>query len=184
VSEDIEARKKISFEQAEGAEPLPAQLQLREVSRELRAVLWSYINQCLEDASEYHEYAGSYVGGAWKTILREEHVYRQHKMADDFDSEAKRIIPKVKAIFEQGDYLAIFGWLEFVLRHRSCPHNFAGRIEGILRYCKAAYRVIDGKVICPISSDTEHDTIVKAFADLSNTQFNGARAHLRKAASH
>src|SRR5258708_16661677 len=48
----------------------------------------------------------------------------------------------------------------------------------------ADYRVVEHKVICPIASDTEHASIVKAFADLAATQFNGARAHLGKAASH
>src|SRR5258708_18786616 len=46
------------------------------------------------------------------------------------------------------------------------------------------YRVVERKVICPIASDTEHASLVKAFADLAATQFNGARAHLSKAASH
>ena len=57
-------------------------------------------------------------------------------------------------------------------------------IDGILKYCQAAYRVVEQKVICPIGSDTEHSTIVQAFADLAANQFNGARAHLRNAASH
>ena len=33
-------RKKLTFEHAEGAEPLPSQMQLKEVSPQLRAVLW------------------------------------------------------------------------------------------------------------------------------------------------
>jgi hypothetical protein len=43
---------------------------------------------------------------------------------------------------------------------------------------------VDKEVICPIASDAEHATIVKAFADLEATQFHGARAHLRNAASN
>ena len=71
-----------------------------------------------------------------------------------------------------------------MLKLRSCPTDFATKLENALRYCRAAYRVIDGKVICPIASDAEHSTIVQAFADLAAKQFNGARAHLRNAASH
>lgn len=44
--------------------------------------------------------------------------------------------------------------------------------------------VIDKTVICLIASSAEHSTIVKAFADLESSQFNGARAHLRSAASN
>jgi len=184
VSDDIERRKMLSFEQAEGAAPLPAKLQLREVSPELRALLWNRLHRYLSNATEQRNYDNSYFNNPWATILKDEHVFRHHKMADDFNNKAKVIVPQTRMIFEKGDYLAIFGWLEFVIKHPSCPHDFAQQIDGILRYCKAAYRVLENAVICPIASDTEHATIVKAFADLTSTQFNGARAHLRNAASH
>jgi hypothetical protein len=184
VTNDIEARKKIMFEQAEGVEPLPSQLQLREISAQLRALLWDRIHSRLKDAWEHSDYGTAYLDKPWSTILRDEHVWRQHGMVDDFKNEAKTLIAKTRDIFENGDYIAIFGWLEFVLKHPACPSNVADHIEGVLRYCRAAYRVIGKKVICPIASDAEHKTIVKAFADLEANQFNGARAHLRNAASH
>ena len=105
-------------------------------------------------------------------------------MADDFANKAKGLIKETRDIFENGDYVAIFGWLEFVLKHPACPPNVADNIDGNLRFCRAAYRVVEHRVICPIASDAEHASIVKAFADLAATQFNGARAHLGKAASH
>jgi hypothetical protein len=37
-------RKKLSFEQAEGVEPLPRQLRLKEISPELRALLWREVH--------------------------------------------------------------------------------------------------------------------------------------------
>jgi len=184
VAEDIEQRKKLSFEQAEGVEPLPSQLKLREVSPKLRAVMWNQIHRYLTDATDSSDYGAPYLDKPWSTILKEEHVYRQHGMADDFKNNAKGLIKETRDIFENGDYLAIFGWLEFVLKHPACPPNVAKDIDGILRFCRAAYRVVEHKVICPIASDTEHRSIVKAFADLSATQFNGARAHLGNAASH
>lgn len=184
MADDIEQRKKISFEQAEGVAPLPTQLQLREVSPQLRAVLWEKILDDLTDSMERPDYGETYIDTPWSTILKDEHVHRQHKMADDFNNKAKWVIPLTRSIFETGDYLKIFGWLEFVLKHPSCPSGFADHIGGILRHCRSAYRVLDRKVICPIASDTEHAAIVKAFADLSSTQFNGARSHLRNAASH
>lgn len=184
MTKDIDDRMKLSFEQAEGAAPLPSQLQLREISRELRAVLWDAVHDHLNGAINYVSYGDNYVGEPWSIILKAEHVFRQHKMTDDFNTDPEHIIRQVRSIFEDGNYLAVFGWLEFVLKHRSCPPDFAAEIDEILRYCSAAYRVIDRHVISPISSDTEHETIVKAFADLAAAQFNGARAHLRSAASH
>jgi hypothetical protein len=185
LTKDIEERKKLTFEQAEGIEPLPSQLKLREVSPKLRAVLWNQIHRYLTDATRSSDYGGaSYLEKPWSMILKEEHVYRQHRMADDFKNKSKELIKETRDIFENGNYVAIFGWLEFVLKHPACPSNVAREIDGNLRFCRTAYRVVEHKVICPIASDTEHASIVKAFADLAATQFNGARAHLGKAASH
>jgi hypothetical protein len=175
-----EDRIRLSFEQAEGVEPLPSQLQLREVSSELRAVLWNTIQDVLKNSTS----RSGYIETPWWTILREEYVYRQHKMVDDFVNNAKDRSREVRQIFEQGDYVAIFGWLEFVLKHPSCPQDFHTRIQSNLRYSRAAYLVVDEQVICPIGSSAAHATLVKAFANLDATQFNGARAHLRNAASN
>jgi hypothetical protein len=45
-----------------------------------------------------------------------------------------------RRIFEKGDYIAIFGWLEFVLKHPACPGDIHKRIGVDLRSSRAAYR--------------------------------------------
>jgi hypothetical protein len=183
LTKDIEERKKLTFEQAEGIEPLPSQLKLREISRKLRAVLWHEVHSYLSDAVDT-SYGDSYLDKPWSTILKDEHIHRRHRMVDDFENDPRKLIGETRSVFETGNYASIFGWLEFVLKHPACPPSFARDIDGTLRYGQAAYRVVEEKVICPIASDTEHSTIVQAFADLAANQFNGARAHLRNAASH
>lgn len=180
-ADDLKHRKKLSFEQAEGAEPLPAQLQLREVSPKLRAVLWNYIHNRLDGSKEHSDYGRAYLDKPWSTILKDEHVYYRHRMAADFVNDAKALIQQTRVIFESGNYLGIFGWLEFVLKHPSCPPNFEKDIEGTLRFCCAAYRIVEKTVICPIGSEAEQAVITRAFADLASTQLNGARQHLRNA---
>jgi hypothetical protein len=180
VTDPFADRKKLTFEQAEGAAPLPSQLQLREVSPELRAVLWDTVHHELDECT----FGTNFFGQPWSIILRDEFIHRQHGMADDFKNNAKELIKKTRGIFENGDYLAIFGWLEFVLKHPVCRVDFPGKIESSLGYCRAAYRVVDKVVICPVASDAEHHAVAKAFADLDASQFHGARAHLRNAASH
>lgn len=182
--DELAEREKLTFEQAEGLESLPSQLQLREVSDQLRAVLWNRIYGYLEKATEHSDYGDNYLREPWPTILKAEHVYRQHKMADDFENKSEKLIRQIKAVFQSGTYAEVFGWLEFVLKDRACPPRLDEQIENSLRYCKAAYRVLGGKVICPISSEAESTTIKKAFADLASSQFNGARNHLLSAASH
>lgn len=181
--DDLTERKKLTFEQAEGIEPLPSQLQLREISDQLRAVLWNRIHAHLDDATELSSYGANYLNKPWSTILKDEHVYRQHGMADDFENDAEKLVRQAKQVFKNGNYANIFGWLEFVLKHPACPARLDEQIEGNLRYCMAAYRVVGKQVICPISSEAESTAIKKAFADLASSQFNGARSHLLNAAS-
>jgi hypothetical protein len=71
--DEIQRRKKLTFAQAEGAEALPSQLKRTEVSKQLRAVLWDYIYEQLQDTAERQTYA--YVGDPWRTVLENVHVY-------------------------------------------------------------------------------------------------------------
>jgi hypothetical protein len=43
MAQGFEERKRLTFEQAEGAEPLPSQLKPKELSKELRALLFEAI---------------------------------------------------------------------------------------------------------------------------------------------
>jgi hypothetical protein len=176
-------RKKLTFEQAEGAAPLPSQLQLKEISQELRARLWSVIYTHLKGALDYRKMSGDpYLREPWEGMLRYMHVYRDHGMVDEFKNDAPKLTAQIKDIFENGNYLAIFGWLQTVLRLRTCPDKLPTQIDQALRSARAAYRVLDKDTIVPIGSDAELETLKKAFADLATTEFHGARAHLRKAA--
>jgi hypothetical protein len=81
-----------------------------------------------------------------------------------------------------GTYAEVFGLLQWLLRLRAKVINGTS-LNGALTNCRAAYRVLDdGETIVPIASEAEHQTLVRAFADLEKSEFSGAREHLRKAA--
>lgn len=182
ADDPYEQRKRTTFEQAEGAEPLPAQLQLKEVSQELRSVLWRVVYDSFEKHTQYPSMGGhAYFSDPWKGILRYLHIYVDRRMADEFENHVKLHVETTKRIFKEGDYLEIFGWLQHVLRANP-PYQFEEQIDRALRYGRAAYRVLDKKTIVPVGSDAELDTLKRAFADLAAAEFHGARAHLRNAA--
>lgn len=175
-------RKHLTFEQAEGIEPLPSQLQLKEISTELRSLLWKVVYESLMKDIDYSSMNGQgSLRGEWESILYDKHVIRDHLMADEFTYNLNRHIDKLKQIFEKGDYATIFGFLQFVLRHRERPLRFAEQINSALVYCRSAYRVIDYLTIVPNASETEGEILERVFADLAATEFHGARAHLREA---
>lgn len=174
----IEARKKLTFEQAEGAEPLPSQLKPKELTRELRARLWELVLGNIEGDVNSFTYE---IGGRWAGILQRVHVNHYGRMIDNFDTDLRRQKMTLRPIFEKGDYLKVFGFIQAVLRDRRCPENFSNRINQILTDCRSAYRVFDGDTIAPIASEEERKTLIDAFSDLGDGEFKGARTHLRQA---
>ncbi|MEQ1889752.1 MAG: hypothetical protein ABL951_11325 [Alphaproteobacteria bacterium] len=174
-------RKGLTFEQAEGVAPLPSQLQLKEVSTELRALLWRITYDKLMNGLVRHSIGFPFFDETWHQILYDKHVLYDHKMADEFENRAKNLIDDLKPIFVKGDYTSIFGFLQFVLRHRRCPYQFDKQINRALIDGRAAFRIVDGNTIIPIASDAEGATLERAFANLATTEFQGARAHLRMA---
>jgi hypothetical protein len=169
-------RKKLTFEQAEGLEPRPSQLRPKEISAELHAVLWAYIHESLQQNIEDGE-----IQEPWRGILYTYHVRRQHLPADVFDARGSAVISRLKPIFLAGNYAQIFGFLQFVLRCGREPWlNYSDDLRDILTNCRAAYTIIGDDTIVPIGSDAERETLERAFADLSRTEFHGARAHLKE----
>jgi hypothetical protein len=132
--DEIQRRKNLTFEQAEGLAPLPKQLARTEVSQELRAVLWNYIHEEIQKTAKHDMW--TYLGSPWNNILKQVHVYREHKLVDDFHTEIKPALTTVRQVFERGTYSDIYGWLQFVLRiNRS--REFIDHIAKILRYCRS-----------------------------------------------
>lgn len=176
-------RKKTTSEQAKGVEPLPTQLQLKEISPALRAAVLDLIYREMQrDAYSESETSETYIGGNWRAILEYRHTTLLHRPTEEFDSRWKTVANEIKNLIMRGDYAQIFGFLQYVMRHPKCPRPFAKRVDGALRFAHAAYRVIDRTTIVPVGSDAERKTIERAFADLASTEFRSARQHLRTAA--
>jgi hypothetical protein len=173
-------RKAITFEQAEGVEPLPRQLKLKEISPLLRATLWDMVLESIEESTHRDSFVGTYIDGPWHDILLDRHIFRLHKMRNDFINSFKTNRDELQLLFETGDYVQVFGFLQTVIRHPRCPPRFAEQVDETLKHARAAYRVVD-KTIMPIGSVAELGAIKQAFADLAAAEFNGARAHLGKA---
>ena len=109
------------------------------------------------------------------------HIQREHEAADEFRNDFHQLVQKTKIVIMRGDYVAVFGWIQYVLRKAS-PGNLTEEIQAALEAGKAAYRLVDGDTIVPLGSEAEGDTIERAFVDLGAAEFGGARQHLRKAA--
>ena len=162
-NDPYELRKRLTFEQAEGVEPLPEQLKLKELSQQLRSALWSVVYGSLVAARETPGIGGGpYVGIPWSTILRDMHTFRYHRMEDEFNDKFKVVVDETKAVFVEGNYLAVLGWLQWVFRRQACPSQFPQQIDAALRFGHAAYRLVDRTTIVPVGSDAELATLKRA----------------------
>jgi len=182
MANEYEYRKQLTFEQAEGEEPLPSQLELRQVSQELRARLWSIFFKILQEYSFVNPDDREDVN-VDLSLLYDCYIERWHLAADEFTTSFDYWTEQLKTVFMEGDYLKIFGFVQWVLRHEEKPPGLETYIETALRESRAAYALFDNDTIIPIGSDAERETLVRAFADVGASEFHGARKHLRNAGS-
>ena len=98
---------------AEGAEPLPSQLGLKEISPELRIRLWEKLHTSSINTDDQTK---------WDEILRRKHGDRDLKPHDEFPYV--RYYARsgdLKQLIFSGNYLQVFGFLQWVLRQPERP---------------------------------------------------------------
>lgn len=180
-------RTKVTFEQAEGIEPLPAQLKPQELSQRLRAGLWAVVYQALTDATRRQDFVKPFLIEPWVGMLGSLHIWHHHKPADEFTQNAETHIKALKTVILEGSYVRVYGTLQYLLRLRECPNRFYQNIKKILVDYHAGYRLMDGPppTLVPISSEEEAKASAQAFAALNSSDaYQGARVHYLAAASH
>ena len=79
MASEYEDRKSLTFEQAEGAEALPIQLNLGELSPELRPRLWGIFHQTFVYWTSFQN-----LNSQLMDLLHDWHVTRCFKAADEF----------------------------------------------------------------------------------------------------
>lgn len=176
-----EHRRDLTFAQAEGATPLPSQLELRTISPELSALLWAMVHTSLDHAVVHPGIYGghSYLDAPWKAILQRWWVISEYRNIDEFPS-ATTIHGIVKNKVTSRNYVDVFDFIQFVIRQRECPRDFQTAISSVLEECRAPYRVID-RTIIPIASDEEGEAVASAMEAATNSNLAGLRTHLRSA---
>lgn len=176
-------RTKVTFEQAEGVEPLPTQLKPKELTPRLRAALWDVVFQNFNASTRHIEMVGSVLVDPWKTILYDKHVVRDHRPADEFSNRPRDHIEPLKRIFMTGSYLEVYGTLQFIFRLPASHRHFARQIGAILKACRAGYRLADDdRTLLPVASEEEAAVALQAFKSLNTSRYAGARVHMARAA--
>lgn len=192
--DDLESRKSLSFLQAEGAEPLPTQLERSAMPRSLRAKLWRLVYSWIEAYTckgtqdrRYHTlsrngYSYNDIWGEIEEILRDEYVEHSHGFMHNFSNDAPIVIKRLEPIFSKGSYLQIYSFLQYVLRHKKCPEWFAAGVDAILIEERSAFRIVENNTFVPVATEEEHRALTEALGQTKTDEFIGSHTHLRNAA--
>lgn len=159
-------------------EALPSQLVLKELSPHLRAALFAVVHAALWRGADSYDQQLVF---PWNTVLRRHFVVRQAKMVDEFPLGVPTNVKWIKQLFSYGNYAEVLGFLQWVIRQEETLLDFETDVASVLEFNRAAYRLVDYTII-PIASEEAAGIIRKAVADVSHTEFAGARQHMRKAA--
>jgi hypothetical protein len=120
---EYEDRKRLTFEQAEGAEPLPTQLRAKELSPELRSLLWEVIYNSILDSWQSHSVGGSTLNEPWDRIFYQKHVQCDHNPANEFRNDGHGLEKGLQPLFFNGDYLQVLSSVQWALRQSGCPRS-------------------------------------------------------------
>ena len=175
-------RTKVTFAQAEGAEELPTQLELKQVSPLLKSLLWRQVYEFLGNATSRSIGYGypDHLHEDWKRIFFDWHTIREHKPADEFRNNPEKLINKAKSYIYSDNYIDSFDFIQFVLRHPKCPYNFEYAISSALKHGHAAYTIFE-KSIIPAVTEQEKDALISAYRELDRRELPSAKNHLRAA---
>ena len=181
TSRDRQDPRSLTFEQREGAAPLPRQLELREISQELRARIWHIFEVSI--VAHRSSMGGTpWIVDPWKAILQAKWVYRDHRL-EEFSTSHKARMADLRSTVEFGDYADFFGLLEWIIRQPECPPKFRAAVSLALKGSRSAYRIVDQDRIMAISDEAEAENLSRVLSELSKARLAAPREHLKRAAS-
>lgn len=180
--EELERRKLLTFAQSEGVEPIPQQLRLGEISKQLRALVWRVLHGFIESSVTGGGLYGvsPHLNSDCRSMLFDWFTLHEHGLADEFNDDPDYQLAYVKQIIVSQNYVGFFEFLQFVVRHRGSPPQLGRSLNQVLQHSQSAYRIIENTVM-PVPSAAEAATVERTFADLAGGTFPGARRHLRRA---
>lgn len=174
-------RSKLTFREAEGADPLPRQLQLGELPQSTKAKLWAVIHSRIEAARSPTYWR--HLIDPMETLSRRYYVEVEHRLAHTFTSEVDFLIGMWSCHFERSaSYVETLNVTQWFVRNY--PSTKTRReIESILVEDRCAYRLVNDDTIVPIASPEEGQSIMRAINATELSRIGGAKAHLLDAAA-
>ncbi len=171
---ELARRKSLTFKEAEGLVPLPSQLNLRKTSPTLRARLYGVVHdRLLKDRDNY----SANLREKSLAVMRHYCINKLGMMADELPRHRSKWLEYAKANYQADDYGKVFDFTQIFLRLMQ-EEDLSRQVSHILQDERAAYRLVDGDTIMPMSSEEEGAALNSALGALEAGELVGPRKHL------
>ena len=168
----------LTFSQREDYEDLPQPLQLEELPRDARIMIWNVFYDYLHP----YELNESEVLDTWRDVWRLHFV----KPADQMPTSLEIIRSFVRRYVQIPSFNQVFDFIEYVMRHESCPDTFTDKMAQAFRASNLAYTIDTGKqpTILPAAAPAEGEALVESLHVIEISGLEASAVHLRNAVSH
>jgi hypothetical protein len=167
----------VPFSQRTGLEPIPPQLQLGEVSAELRRLLYYYISLEI-DRESYAPYDSAVFKDTWRRVAMDLHVLLFKRPVDTFDYSAYKNQQLINVFIQRAEMGDLFDLVEFLVRHSGCSDELKRELADAFVTSRAAYRVFDNKYITAIGTEEQAAAFERAIAETEAKNAVAARKQL------
>lgn len=176
--------KKLSFSQAQGYEALPGQLKLGELPDSARTQIWNLLYSFLESsAKQFDGFLGIHIWGDWEYVLKSTHCNFDNLALDDWENGFEVNRQKLRRQIELDSFNHVFDRLQFMMRHKSCPLEFAVGLKLVFMDCRLAYTVELGPPPTILSAATREEgaALIESLQTLRQAGLAASASHLLNA---
>lgn len=166
----------VPFSQRTGIEPIPPQLDLGQVSDELRRLVDYYVRLEIE-REECYGVSSAYFDGRWKRVSQDFFVLFLKKRASEYENSPYQMRHFVEAIVLRGKIGYLFNFVEFMLQHASVSDECKRDLAQSFVQSRAAYRIVDGLIVA-VGVEQQAAAFSNAIDAAEKSESTAARRHL------
>jgi len=171
----------LSFSQRQGLAGLPQQMELGEISVQLRSSLWRIFLDVLTDSKVSRNYGTSRLNGPIRAVWLDWRVEYNNEFLDTETVWFEDAQNGISAILRNSSFSVLLDFLEFVYRHKLCPSELLFGIPESLVKHRSAYRII-GDIVVPIAEENEIKGVEQSLETINSAPANGAKSHMLSSA--
>jgi hypothetical protein len=173
----MSVRPYTSFAQDQGLAALPEQAKVGSISQATTAGLWRIVHADLHDAmNSRYKFSQFNIS----EVLTDWWVEAQHQMAHEIPVSYAKWISVLTPQFT--GFPQAYNAAQYFLEHPKCPEAWRTNIPQVLEATRAAYRVVENKIV-PFGSEQEMAQLKSAIMAAEMAAAPGSKAHLITAAT-